>query len=260
MRMGAFALDFSIRIGIVYVINLVLGLLIGMSGGLGASMGMGVFLVLLFLVEWGYGSLFEGFWNGQTPGKRIFRLRVLKTGGYPIHFYDATIRNLLRAADILPILYGFGLITMIATRRQQRLGDLVAGTMVVIEGRESYVKSNLNLSRVPRLDPLDCPRRYHVSERTLEVVERLFDRRRALSSERREEIAQSIATAIAAHLGFDLGSRANTDQSAIRRFGRATWFLMRIMATFNVQEEDVNPYDSPRRRRGRRESRGSLAT
>jgi uncharacterized RDD family membrane protein YckC len=260
MRMGAFVLDFSIRIGIIYAVNVLLGLFIGLSGGLGTSLGMGVFLVLIFVIEWGYGSLFEGLWNGQTPGKRIFKLRVLKTGGYPIHFYDAAIRNLLRAADILPILYGFGLITMIATRRQQRLGDLVAGTMVVIEGRERFVKSNLNLSRVPRLDPLDCTRRFHVSDRTLEVVERLFDRRRALSSERREEIAQSLAAAIAAHLGFDLDSRVNTDQSAIRRFGRATWFLMRVMATFNVREEDVSPYESPRRRAARVESSGSLAT
>lgn len=223
-------------------------------------MGMGIILLVMFIVEWGYGSFFEGFWNGQTPGKRVFGLRVLKTGGYPIHFYDATIRNLLRAADILPIFYAFGVLSMIATRRQQRLGDLVAGTMVVIENRDEFVKTGLKLSKIPRLLPTECTRRFHVSERTLEVVERIFDKRRALSTERREEIARTLALAISKHIGYDFRNVSDADRTPVRRFGPSTWFLMRVLATFSIRDEQASSYERPDETRQQRQPSGSLAT
>ncbi len=93
----------------------------------------GLMLVLVFAVEWIWNVLFEWLWNGRTPGKRALGLRVVRDGGYPVGFIDAVLRNLLRAADFLPVGYLLGLVVMACDGRSRRLGDMVAGTMVVIE-------------------------------------------------------------------------------------------------------------------------------
>jgi uncharacterized RDD family membrane protein YckC len=97
--------------------------------------GFGIFLVALFFIEWLYSVPFEVLWNGQTPGKRVVGLRVLQENGVPVGWGASVLRNLLRAVDFLPALYGFGLISMLADRRFRRLGDLAAGTVVVYVSR-----------------------------------------------------------------------------------------------------------------------------
>jgi uncharacterized RDD family membrane protein YckC len=92
-----------------------------------------IVLIVLFLFQWGYFSLFEAFWNGQTPGKRMLRLRVIQQGGQQIGFFHALSRNLLRIVDSLPGFYLVAIVFVFATKRSQRLGDLVAATMVVHE-------------------------------------------------------------------------------------------------------------------------------
>jgi uncharacterized RDD family membrane protein YckC len=93
--------------------------------------GIAIAIALPFLFQWGYFTLFEAIWHGQTPGKRLMRIRVIQQTGRPIGLFESMGRNLLRAIDMLPTFYVFGVITMFLTKRQQRLGDLVAGTLVV---------------------------------------------------------------------------------------------------------------------------------
>lgn len=92
---------------------------------------------LMALVQFGiitfYHLLFELFWNGQTPGKRATRIRVVQANGLPVTASSAIIRNLVRLFDFLPILYGLGLLVMFATKHTQRLGDLAARTVVIHE-------------------------------------------------------------------------------------------------------------------------------
>src|SRR5580693_7860943 len=90
-------------------------------------------VLFLFLLYWGYYSLFEAFWNGQTPGKRLLKIRVIKDSGRQITLFEALARNLLRVIDSLPSFYLVGVITMLCNLEQKRLGDLVAGTIVVHE-------------------------------------------------------------------------------------------------------------------------------
>src|SRR5271165_5060655 len=96
-----------------------------------------IIIFLLFLFNWGYFTLFEAFWNGQTPGKRVAKIRVIQRSGRPIGLFESMARNLIRGVDQFPGIPGFlgiyavGVIVMFTTRQHQRLGDLAAGTLVV---------------------------------------------------------------------------------------------------------------------------------
>ena len=91
----------------------------------------GVGVLLTFALAWSYFIFFEWLWQGQTIGKRMYGLRVIRDDGAPAGFLAVLIRNLLRLVDFLPALYGLGLVTIIVTSRSQRLGDIAAGTYVV---------------------------------------------------------------------------------------------------------------------------------
>jgi len=111
-------------------------------------------LVVILSVAWdGYFVLFEWLWSGQTPGKRWLKLRVIREDGRPISFFEAMMRNLLRLFDIQPIIfYSVGLISVFATDRDQRVGDLVAGTVVVRE-REAEAPAFAEVFASPVSDP-----------------------------------------------------------------------------------------------------------
>lgn len=229
LRMAAYAADFVIRIVLVVGLGLLATFIFG---GLGfAEFSAAFFMIALFLAEWGYGTLFEWLWNGRTPGKRMFGLRVLKTGGYPIGFYEAVLRNMLRAGDApFVVLYGIGVMVMMSTRRLQRLGDLAAGTMVVVEQSSRVRHTPRNLQMVPLIERSECRRGYHVSEKTLDVIGRLFERSGYLSGPRREAIASVLAEPIAERLGFDLETMSPED--------RGSRFLIRVIRTFSRQEKE----------------------
>ncbi len=91
--------------------------------------------VLWFLIDWGYAILFETVWSGQTVGKRALGLRVVQETGVRIGFYHSALRNLVRPLDRLPLFYFVGGASALFSQSQQRLGDLLAGTIVVRERR-----------------------------------------------------------------------------------------------------------------------------
>ncbi|WP_242589312.1 RDD family protein [Corallococcus macrosporus] len=120
-------------------------------------------IVVYFLVDWGYGISLETAWAGQTVGKRVMSLRVIQESGVRIGFYHAALRNLARVVDRLPLLYLVGGSVALVSRSHQRLGDLLAGTIVVRErrlkmpsaletrGEEGLLADPLFVSRVKRL-------------------------------------------------------------------------------------------------------------
>src|SRR6266851_3112663 len=97
--------------------------------------GFGVMAITLveFAIGFAYGALLEGFWNGQTIGKRLFHLRVIDQSGLPLRIEQAWVRNLMRVFDALPLAYLVGGISVLSSRLMQRFGDRVAGTLVVRE-------------------------------------------------------------------------------------------------------------------------------
>ncbi len=105
--------------------------LLGRSGS--GPWFLAVIVITVFLLFYGYFMGFEAFWHGQTPGKRLIGLRVLSVTGRPARIDEAILRNLLRIVDQLPGIYAIGIVTMLVSSRNQRLGDLAAGTVVVHE-------------------------------------------------------------------------------------------------------------------------------
>lgn len=104
-------------------------------------------ILVQFVLLWGYFTLFEAFWNGQTPGKRLLKIRVLGDSGRPITLFESMARNLLRIIDFLPSLYLMGVVTMLLNRQGKRLGDLLAGTLVVHAGNLLPEPHRTNTSR-----------------------------------------------------------------------------------------------------------------
>ena len=138
-RFIACAIDHTIQILALIVLGIIF-LMIRNAADLGnrltsAPKWVQALLVIIVFVVWdAYFVLFEWLWSGQTPGKRWLKLRVIREDGRPISFYEAMIRNLMRLIDFMvPPFYSIGLVSVFATTRDQRVGDLVAGTVVVRE-------------------------------------------------------------------------------------------------------------------------------
>jgi len=129
VRCMAFLIDAAIRYVIVSGVAVALGY--------GGRVGTGVLLVIVFLVLWLYPVIFELTPGAATPGKRALGVHVMMANGLPLTPAGCLIRNLMRAVDMLPLLYGLAIVSMLLRRDARRLGDLAAGTLVVYRDRAS---------------------------------------------------------------------------------------------------------------------------
>lgn len=225
-RLGAYLVDVVLRTFVLWALSMGITLLLMPFNEEGLSQG--VFLVILFAVEWGYFCAFEAWWNGQTPGKRIFGLRVISVEGYAIGFYEAMLRNLLRVADFVPIGYTAGLVVSASNQRMQRIGDLVAGTMVI---REKQSPLRGALTQIESLEPIPASHfaaGFRPSEKTLDMIERLYRRNEELAPARIDEIAEVLATPLSTNLNV-----AETKIVARHHPGE---FLFRTLRTFRNWE------------------------
>lgn len=125
VRVYAYFIDLMIRAAALYVVGIISTLL--------AGFGIAIGLIIFFLLEWFYPVVFELSQSGATPGKRTMGIKVVMDNGLPITPAASITRNLLRFADFLPLLYGFGLLSMLVRRDFKRLGDLAASTLVVYQ-------------------------------------------------------------------------------------------------------------------------------
>jgi uncharacterized RDD family membrane protein YckC len=156
-------------------------------------------VVSIFAEIFVYDVLFEVLASGRTPGKRAQRLRVVRTGGQPVGFFSSSIRNVLRLIDFLPNAYLIGTITIVASKHNQRLGDLAAGTLVVRE-RDPRVDgsdwSSWSRATVPEADVLG----WDVSAVTpaeIAAIQAFIDRRLSLAPEARYRFAYELASRLA---------------------------------------------------------------
>lgn len=203
-RCYAFLLDQLIKLALLYVIEI----LALFAGGL----GIGLALILLFTIEWLYPVVFELSRWGATPGKRSLGLRVVMDNGLPVTPAASLTRNLLRAADLLPMFYGFAVVSMLLRRDFKRLGDIAAATLVVYQPRPA---TKIAASDIPPLAPAIA-----LVPADQAAVIALAARAPRLTGERLDELA-----ALAAPVS---GDRGQSGPHITRRvLGVAQWFLGR---------------------------------
>lgn len=143
-RFIAALLDTIVLTLILGALNLLLFFILGQMGTfesdlsdvaeeIGWSEGVliAIYTLLQFIIYWGYYIAFELLWQGQTPGKRWTKIRVVRLDGNPVGFGEVAIRNLVRIIDFLPATYTLGLLTMFFSPNARRLGDYAAGTIVI---------------------------------------------------------------------------------------------------------------------------------
>jgi uncharacterized RDD family membrane protein YckC len=196
-RLPAFLVDCCVRIALQLGLAVLIFSTVGtLSGGLAGSL----FLLLYFVIDWFYGVLFETFWNGQTPGKYVLGLRALSDNGQPINGMQAALRNIFRAADIM---FGLGCLVVAAlNRKYQRLGDLVAGTIVVVEERQWLTGvAQLDDPRAIQLAAY-LPPNFVVTRSMARALATYVERRRFFSPARRREVARHLAEPLLQRFGL----------------------------------------------------------
>ena len=180
--------------------------------GLDDALIAGLFVLGVYLSLCAYHIFFETIWNGQTPGKRMVGLRMVRTGGRPIGFLGSTIRNFIRLVDFLPVLYGLGVIVMFIDRRSRRLGDLAAGCMAVRERKaitlESLTAPSASLPPVvPDASAITIPNLHALRRDDYDIVQEYLRRRNELSMEARQRLSQQLLEGLQQRLGYPLHVR-----------------------------------------------------
>jgi uncharacterized RDD family membrane protein YckC len=194
-------------------------LLQGTSGWV-TSWNIALLLFLGFLIYWGYYVFFEGLRRGSTPGKKRMGIRVVREDGLPIGFREAALRNLVRAADMLPPpCYLLGGLVMQFDRHGRRLGDMVAGTLVVVEKFEIKSDGTAGAAWAARVEQgrsrqaVNLPQGA-LSPNQIALIEQFIARRHGLPQERRELLAWQITEPLLPLMGEDRESLAQKPDRA----------------------------------------------
>jgi len=207
-RFLALAIDTLIQ-GVVYLITAIVFIFTLPVGSsvltfLPRLLGPALAIFILFAVYWGYFAFFESIWSGQTPGKRYAGIRVIKESGGPINAFEAIARNLMRAVDGLPGIYGVGVVCMMCNQQSRRLGDFVAGTVVVHEKPTEEVKPSWNTSEnlASNEGVATAPGLASITPEELVLIETYLHRRWDLDKYVRVNTAVQIADRIKAKTGL----------------------------------------------------------
>lgn len=198
------------------------------------------FILFNFLMFWGYFTLFETFWSGQTPGKKLLKIRVIQQSGRQIIFFEAMTRNLLRIVDLLPGFYLIGVIAMLSNRQHQRLGDLAAGTLVIHErlthepiwggiGPRTITAGAFEpVAREPHFQPseessLPADAVARLTADDLTVIDRFFSRILDMDLDTRARLAERLASQMSKKMGLPIPPETKPERflEAIARQMRA---------------------------------------
>ncbi len=209
-RFPAWIIDTCMKYLLLGILLIIAGFAGLPFGRIGISFGISLYLVTVFVLTWFYGALFESRFNGKTPGKWLMGIRVVSDNGHPINGFQAVLRNVMRTADAMPpIIPAFmfdvqelplpintcmlGLLVMACSPRMQRIGDLVAGTMVIIDERAwSLPVVKIDDPRVPALASF-IPADFRITPTLSRAIAQYAERRMYLSQARRREVAKRLA-------------------------------------------------------------------
>lgn len=193
---------------ILAVVGLMLFLVTAMAAVGAGSFRIWIFAIMIFLgfcIFWGYYAIFEALWNGQTPGKRWAGIRVIKETGRPINAFEAIARNLIRVIDLVPGIYAVGIVTMLLNSKNRRLGDFVAGTLVVHDKKSQ--EGDLFFNTPQQAPEMTVYQAGQLGAAEVELIETFLARRLDIPMEVRRQSAIRIADMISAKLGIDPAAR-----------------------------------------------------
>jgi uncharacterized RDD family membrane protein YckC len=168
-----------------------------------ASFVLAGIILAVFFIYYGYFVLFERYWNGQTPGKRLLGIRVVRDGGYPVELMDSVIRNLIRVLEFALGFYFLSAISMLLSSENKRLGDYAAGTIVVrdktmeVNDPKAWLKPE---SARPPSDSIAGK----LDSRVLAVVDQYVARKTSLAPEAARQTAAKIAAMIRPQVGPEI--------------------------------------------------------
>jgi len=161
---------------------------------------LALMIFVIFCVMWGYYATFEAIWKGQTPGKRWAGIRVIKDSGRPINSFEAIARNLVRFIDYLPGFYGIGVVTMLLNKKNRRLGDFVAGTIVVHESSDREATPFFNTTA--QSSEYVFPQAAQLTLQEAELIETFLARRLDIAPAIRQQNAERIAGMVSNRLAI----------------------------------------------------------
>jgi len=172
------------------------------------NVAIGVVVFILFMILFGYFIAFEALWNGQTPGKKLLGIRVVRDGGYPIDFMASLVRNLVRVGEWFFTAYAISAISALLSNENKRVGDFAAGTIVVRDARmpapETFLRENEE-------EPVYAATAYLSGEERA-IVRRFLERRDTLTPQSRQILAAQLAERVRGRLPNDL---ARLDDEAL---------------------------------------------
>jgi uncharacterized RDD family membrane protein YckC len=197
-RVFGYFVDFAFLVALVITASIVALVL-----SFGSSAAWGLVLVAFFALNWGYRVISEAMFNGQTLGKRVLGMRVVSDQGVPITGAQAVLRNVVGAVDgLVPFCFLPGLSSMLMTSRFQRLGDLAAGTMVVVEERRR--RAGVAVVKEPAVEQLlpFLPLRIAAGPELARALSDYAKRRDRFSAELRESLANPLARPLRDRFGL----------------------------------------------------------
>ena len=223
-RFLALVLDSLLQGAIAFAVFLIMVILmpgVDVLSPEGAKWLLALWIFVGFLLYWGYFALFETIWKGQTPGKRVLGLRVIKENGGSIGASEAMSRNLLRTIDYLPGFYGVAIITIFLNKQNKRLGDYVAGTVVVHEHAAKEAQPYWN-TRETAGDALYTVQDMRPEE--VEVLESFLARRIELEPQVRHRLAAEMAERMASRMNLPPGQLPHAEdllEAVVRQYRKS---------------------------------------
>lgn len=219
-RAAAYAVDVIVMFLVLNVFQSLLAALANAIGDSGPYL-LAIMGILAFVYFNAYFMIFELIWAGQSPGKRLVGIRVIKTGGFALRFVDSLLRNLLRIIDFIPLFYGVGLVSLLATRRCQRIGDLVAGTLVVYQQNGSTEAEVSFSSPATEVNPLSVVKLGALPAELVETCDEYLRSREQLGPKYRQQIGHELMELVEQISGLSPADNQSTEAFLLKVVSQA---------------------------------------
>jgi uncharacterized RDD family membrane protein YckC len=174
------------------------------------SLFISIFIIFIFLNLYFYFVFFEVLWNGQTPGKKVAKIRVIRDTGHPVNFFSSTLRNISRIVDFLPFYYGIGILSILLSKQNKRVGDYLAGT-VIIKDKETFLPEIKTKEKPEKIISFNL----RVEELTWQdyiLIQKFLRRKNSLDEQARANIRKQILKEIVKKLELDFQDISAVDE------------------------------------------------